>query len=72
MFINLEHVQDCEQVDNMKHRMNILWHLKEIPLEQGRETSNTPVPQIDKAAGDAESAGKVKVSPILKQVFTTQ
>jgi hypothetical protein len=52
--------------------MNILWHLKETPVEQGRETSNTPVPQIDKTTGDAESAGEVKVFSILKQVLTTQ
>jgi len=72
MFINFEHVQDCEQVDNIKHGMNILRHLKETPLEQGRETSNTPVPQMDRTARDAERAGEVKVSHILKQVFTTQ
>ena len=52
--------------------MIILWHLKETPLEQGRETSNTPVPQIDKTTGDAVSTGEVNVSLILKQVFTTE
>jgi hypothetical protein len=52
--------------------MNILWYLKETPLEQGRETSNTPLPHIDKTTGDTVSTGVVKVSPIQKQVFTTE
>ena len=72
IFINSEHVQDCEEIDNIKHWMRILRHLKETPLEESRETSNTPVPQMDKTAGDPESAGEVNVSHILKQVFTTQ
>jgi len=49
--------------------MNILRHLKETPLEQGRETSNKPVPQMEKRAGGVERAGEVKVSHILKQVL---
>ena len=35
MFINLEHFHDCEQV-NIKQWLNIA-HLKETPMEQGRE-----------------------------------
>jgi len=42
MFINLEHVHDCEQADNIKHWLNIVGHVKETSLEQGRESGKTP------------------------------
>ena len=37
MFINLEHNHVCEQVDNIKHLLNIVRHLNKTPLDKVRK-----------------------------------